>query len=61
MSTHHNMIENLASAYSDLKLHLKAKKPEYQDFYGLRDFYHLIKIVSRKIANDSNIDDEVLI
>jgi E3 ubiquitin-protein ligase RNF213 len=61
MSTHHNMIKNLASAYSDLKLHLKAKKPEYQDFYGLRDFYHLIKVVSRKIANDTNMREDNLI
>ena len=55
------MIENLASAYSDLKQHLKARKPEYQDFYGLRDFYHLIKIVSRKIANGVNMEREKLI
>jgi hypothetical protein len=61
MDIHHNLIENLASAYSDLKLHLKARKPEYQDFYGLRDFYHLIKIVSRKIANGANMNREQLI
>jgi hypothetical protein len=54
MDIHHNLIENLASAYSDLKIHLKANKPEYQDFYGLRDFYHLIKIVSKSIANGAN-------
>jgi hypothetical protein len=58
MDVHHNLIENLASAYSDLKLHFKAKMPEYQDFYGLRDFYHLIKIVSRKIANGANMNRE---
>ena len=59
MDIHYNLIENLASAYSDLKKHLKASKPEYQDFYGLRDFYHLIKNVSRKFANcgaDMNIE-----
>jgi hypothetical protein len=61
MDIHHNLIENLASAYSDLKLHIKARKPEYQDFYGLRDFYHLIKIVSRKIANGANMNREQLI
>ena len=61
MTIHHNLIENLASAYSDLKIHLKAKKPEFQDFYGLRDFYHLIKIVSRNIANGANMDRERLI
>lgn len=61
MDIHHNLIENLASAYSDLKQHLKQKKPEYQDFYGLRDFYHLIKIVSRKIANGANMERDKLI
>ena len=61
MYTHHNLIENLASAYSDLKVYLKSEKPEYQDFYGLRDFYHLIKLVSRSIANGVNMEREMLI
>jgi E3 ubiquitin-protein ligase RNF213 len=61
MYTHHNLIENLASAYSDLKVYLKREKPEYQDFYGLRDFYHLIKLVSRSIANGVNMEREMLI
>lgn len=41
------LVQNLASSYFDLKKYLKDNIPEYEDFYGLRDFYHLIKQVSK--------------
>lgn len=43
IKTHDGMIRNLASSYFSLKHYFKTKRPEYSDFYGLRDFYHLIK------------------
>jgi E3 ubiquitin-protein ligase RNF213 len=46
------MIENLAASYFELKQYFTKEKPEYADFYGLRDFYHLIKHVARDIKKD---------
>ncbi len=47
-----NMIENLATSYFDLKQYFTQNQPEFTDFYGLRDFYHLIKHVARDIKRD---------
>jgi hypothetical protein len=44
-----SIIENLALSYFDLKQYFTKNKPELADFYGLRDFYHLIKHVARDI------------
>lgn len=41
------LVKDLASAYFQLKEHYKVNLKDYADFYGLRDFYHLIKQVSR--------------
>ena len=59
------MIEDLAQSYSDLKKHFKMHMPDFEDFYGLRDFYHLIKQISREIKKGEylkaqNPDDELL-
>jgi hypothetical protein len=44
---HENLIQNLAYAYYEFKQRLK--NTEFADFYGLRDFYHLIKSVTRNL------------
>jgi hypothetical protein len=46
------MIENLAASYFELKQYFTKEEPEFADFYGLRDFYHLIKHVARDIKKD---------
>lgn len=46
------MIENLAASYFALKQYFTQNQPEFADFYGLRDFYHLIKHVARDIKKD---------
>lgn len=44
---HIPLIEALTSAYNALRKDFKERLPLYSDFYGLRDFYHLIKYTSR--------------
>jgi hypothetical protein len=44
-------IKNLAKSYFKLKDNYSKNMREYADFYGLRDFYNLIKQVSRHIAD----------
>jgi hypothetical protein len=57
------LIKDLASAYYQLKEHYKTNFREYADFYGLRDFYHLIKQVSRvlEVAKFTNQEDVIKI
>jgi hypothetical protein len=61
MDTHQNLVENLASSYKDLKQHIKLRNNEYKGYYGLRDFYSMIKLVSRMIAHQGNVDKKNLI
>ena len=46
------LIKNLTKAYYEYKSFIKQKYNEFYDFHGARDFYYLIKIVSRKILNN---------
>ena len=48
-------IKNLAISYYKYKEYLKKNYKSYYDFHGVRDFYYLIKSVSRKLKNN-NID-----
>ena len=48
-------IKNLAKAYFKLKDNYRQNMPEYADFYGLRDFYNIVKQVSRFISNPDQI------
>lgn len=50
------IIKNLALAYWDLKNDFKTTSPEHTDFYGLRDFYHLIKQVSKQFATSNSLN-----
>lgn len=42
------IIEDLAKAYYLFKNSFK--NTPYEDFYGLRDFYHLIKYVAKNLS-----------
>ena len=55
---HEKLIEDLASSYNDLKKHWKNTMSKYEDFYGLRDFYHMIKHVSREINKGEFLNAE---
>ncbi|CAF1519831.1 unnamed protein product [Adineta ricciae] len=46
-------VQNLANAYFDLQEHLKTN-PQYNNYFGLRDFYSLIKGVVNGLINFSN-------
>ncbi len=54
------MIENLAASYFALKQYFTQNQPEFADFYGLRDFYHLIKHVARDAMRDGIANREEL-
>ncbi|OMJ91253.1 hypothetical protein SteCoe_6230 [Stentor coeruleus] len=54
---HQDVILKLSQCYNDLKLHMANQ--EHSDFYGLRDFYNLIKQVSRwlnKYTGDNKLE-----
>jgi len=55
-----NIIENLAASYFALKQYFTQNQPEFADFYGLRDFYHLIKHVARDVRKDGIADRKEL-
>lgn len=50
VGTYKDIITALADSYSDLKSLLKNES--MQDFFGLRDFYSLIKSVSISLIDD---------
>jgi hypothetical protein len=54
------MIKNLAASYFGLKQYFTQNEPDFVDFYGLRDFYHLIKHVARDIKKDRAGDRDKL-
>ncbi|CAF2688686.1 unnamed protein product [Rotaria sp. Silwood2] len=41
------IIDSLSQAYYDLYEHLKETQPEYENYFGLRDYYSLIKGIAR--------------
>ena len=50
---------NLAISYYKYKQFLKKNYPEYSDFHGNRDFYHLIKTVCKKMARYKNKEEYI--
>ena len=53
--------ENLAKAYFDYKKSIDVNDMKNNNFHGLRDFYHIIKLFSRKIIeNKFTFDIEVI-
>ncbi|CAG9325347.1 unnamed protein product [Blepharisma stoltei] len=53
-----HIIKKLAKAYTSLKT--QTQETEIADFYGLRDFYHLIKRVSEKLIDKENSTSEFI-
>ncbi|CAG9322652.1 unnamed protein product [Blepharisma stoltei] len=56
LRTHESVINSLAKSYFALKN--EYKNTEFTDFYGLRDFYHLIKQVSKNLINRNVLDNQ---
>ena len=52
---HISIIQNLSRAYHNFKRELKGTRNE--DVYGLRDFYHIIKMVSREFKNTVSTEE----
>ena len=52
------MIEALSDSYFELKAFYNNYAPEYEDFYGLRDFYNMINQVSLSLAELKNIAEK---
>ena len=50
------LINSLAAAYFDLYEHIKTQ-PQYNNYFGLRDFYSLIKGVVRELIQAKDTDD----
>ena len=47
---HQKVLEYACKAYLDVKEWVSTKK-DYTDFYGLRDFYHTVKFISKKFLH----------
>ncbi|CAF5016136.1 unnamed protein product, partial [Rotaria sp. Silwood1] len=45
------IIDSLSQAYHDLYEHLKETQPKYENYFGLRDYYSLIKGIARDTMN----------
>ena len=51
------IIESLSQAYYDLRQNLSETQPDHENYFGLRDYYSLIKSIVRELmANKNNIN-----
>ncbi|CAF2743269.1 unnamed protein product, partial [Rotaria sp. Silwood2] len=49
-----NIIKSLAKAYHDLRTNLEGMQPDHENYFGLRDYYSLIKGIMRDLVTEND-------